>query len=219
MRQPLQTTPIRPPLTPSLPPSRDDEIALIEALLAGDGNAWRLFELRYSKVICSAIGSIRSRFPKLISADDVREIQSNLWVQLLSGDRRRLRSFDPDRGTRLGSWLGLLARHAAYDFLRARRRQPQLQWSGEEAPWLEIPNEDAPDAFRICCARERARILMQLFEDLSERDQEFVSLYYCEGLGPEQTAERLGICVGTVYSKKHKIRARIENLMEKQMAA
>ena len=54
---------------------------------------------------------------------------------------------------------------------------------------------------------------------MTVEDQEFVVLYYCQGLDPEETAERLGICVGTVYSKKHKIRARIEGLLEKRLAA
>jgi RNA polymerase sigma-70 factor (ECF subfamily) len=197
----------------------DDEALLIEGLLSDDHAAWRAFEARYSRLIYGAIGTVRGRFPRLISSEDVREIYANLCLQLVSGDKRRLRSFDPERGARFGSWLGLLARHAAYDFLRARRRQPQLQWLGEDTPWLEIANEDAPDAFRICCARERAHILLQLVEDLSPRDREFVELYYWEGLDPEQTAERLGICVGTVYSKKHKIRARIETLLEKRVAA
>jgi RNA polymerase sigma-70 factor (ECF subfamily) len=58
-----------------------------------------------------------------------------------------------------------------------------------------------------------------LVDELSERDREFFELYFYEGLDPEQTAERLGICVGTVYSKKHKIRARIESLLGKRLAA
>ena len=78
---------------------------------------------------------------------------------------------------------------------------------------------DAPDAFAVCYGRERAGIVATLIGELSERDREFVELHFYEGLDPEQTAERLGICVGTVYSKKHKIRARIETLLGKRLAA
>jgi RNA polymerase sigma-70 factor, ECF subfamily len=191
----------------------------VSLLIAGDEAAWRVFHERYSTLMLDDITRVRRRFPALISADDARDIYAELCLQLLSGDRRRLRQFDPRHGTTLRSWLGVLARHAAFDFLRQRRRQPTLLWRGEERMALEALASDAPDAFGICAGRESARIVAALVESLSERDQEFVELYFYEGLDPEQTAERLGICVGTVYSKKHKIRARIESLLGKRQAA
>jgi RNA polymerase sigma-70 factor (ECF subfamily) len=36
-----------------------------------------------------------------------------------------------------------------------------------------------------------------------------VALYYGDGLTPEHVAERLGISVKTVYSKKHKIQRKL----------
>jgi RNA polymerase sigma-70 factor (ECF subfamily) len=50
-------------------------------------------------------------------------------------------------------------------------------------------------------------------QTLSERDQEFLQAYL-EGKEPEQIASDLGISVSTVYSKKHKILARLENALE-----
>jgi RNA polymerase sigma-70 factor (ECF subfamily) len=196
-----------------------DEAQLLLRLLDHDEPAWRTFHETYSALMLRAITRVRNRFSHLIGKEDVAEIHAELCLQLLSGDKRPLRLFDPARGTSLATWLARLARHAAYDFLRNSRRQPPLCWLGDELSHVEALVEDAPDAFRICCARERTRLLAALLEDLSPRDQEFVSLYYCEGLDPEQTAERLGICVGTVYSKKHKIRARLESLLEKRWAA
>jgi len=57
--------------------------------------------------------------------------------------------------------------------------------------------------------REQARALSQLVEDLSDRDREFLGAYL-QGFEPEQIAAQLGISVSTVYSKKHKILARLE---------
>ncbi len=200
-------------------PTSNDEAELVAALLSGQESAWRTLHDRYAVTMHRAITRVKSRFPSLIGADDVHEIYAELWLQLLSGDKRRLRHFDPAHGTPLGVWLGVLARHAAYDFLRSCRRQPKLHWLGDELAGAESLIDDAPDAFRVCCAKERSQVTAELIAELSPRDQEFVSLYYCEGLDAEQTAQRLGICVGTVYSKKHKIRARIESLLEKRLAA
>ena len=38
----------------------------------------------------------------------------------------KLRLYDPARGTKLGSWIGMIAVNAAYDFLRGVARRPFL---------------------------------------------------------------------------------------------
>jgi RNA polymerase sigma-70 factor (ECF subfamily) len=197
----------------------DADAMLVASLIGGDERAWRQFQRAYAPTMLEAIAGVRSRFPHVIGADDVHDIYAELCFQLLASDKRRLRQFDPARGTPLGAWLSVLARHAAFDFLRLRRRQPTVRFRGDEAAELAALVSDAPDALAICCNRERARIVAALVDELSARDREFFELYFYEGLDPEQTAERLGICVGTVYSKKHKIRARIENLLGKRLAA
>lgn len=194
------------------------EARFLLELLAGDERAWRTFQVSLGPALMEDIQRVRRQFPSAIGNDDVRDIYAELCAQLLANDKRRLRQFNPGHGTSLRSWLGVLARHAAFDFLRERRRQPIVRWRGDDDA-LESFAGDGPDAFGLCYARERARIVAALVEELSERDREFFELYYYEGLDPEQTAERLGICVGTVYSKKHKIRARIESLLEKRLAA
>jgi RNA polymerase sigma-70 factor (ECF subfamily) len=197
----------------------NEEARFVAALIAGDERSWREFYETHSQVMLDAIGAVRSRFPGLIGPDDMRDIHAELCLQLFAADRRRLRQFDAARGTPLAAWLVVLARHAAFDFLRHRRRQPTVPWRGEETAQRETPTSEAPDAFSICASRERAALVANLVEELSERDREFVEVHFYEGLDPEQTAERLGICVGTVYSKKHKIRARIESLLGKRLAA
>jgi RNA polymerase sigma-70 factor (ECF subfamily) len=64
----------------------------------------------------------------------------------------------------------------------------------------------------VCAMREREQQLEQLLGTLSARDQEFMRAYL-EGLEPEEIAHELGISVSTVYSKKHKILARLENAL------
>jgi len=52
-----------------------------------------------------------------------------------------------------------------------------------------------------------------VLEEFTPKDRKFVKLYFGEGLAPEQIAKRMGISVKTVYSKKHKIQARLEGLL------
>jgi RNA polymerase sigma-70 factor (ECF subfamily) len=185
------------------------EQRLIENLLCNDPSAWVEFERTYSRLIERCIARVLNRFAAVTSSEDAREVYATLCLQLLSRDKSKLRSFDPTRGARLGSWLGMLATHAAYDLLRSRRRDPR---SEEIAP-DDVAAQDGPSPFEACAQREQAALLDALLEGFSSKDRQFVSLYFEEGLEPEEVAAEMGISVKTVYSKKHKIRCRLQSLI------
>ena len=186
-----------------------DETTLLPSLLSNDERAWRTFHELYQSRLQGAISRITRRFPQLTGTDHVEDIYGALCLRLLSDDKRRLRSFDPARGTPLGAWLCALAKNSAHDFLRHRQRQPWLGRLADDVSDVE-PRTDEPDAFSVCALREPAPQLDHLLETLSRRDQEFMHAYL-EGLEPEEIAGRLGISVSTVYSKKHKILARLQH--------
>lgn len=193
----------------------DDERALVDALVAGDARAWRRFQDRYERLLVRCIAKVTRRFARVVSVEDEREILGTLYVSLLSNDKAKLRSFDPARGSRLSSFMGLLAVHAAYDFLRARRRDPAREGLTEA---LEIPCQ-AADPFERAAQAERASLATELLADLTEKDRTFAALYFGEELDPTEIAARLGISVKTVYSKKHKMIARLGGALEQARAA
>lgn len=189
--------------------SAGDERELIDGLLADDERAWRSFNTRYGRLIFRCITRVTSRFSAVVAPDDVREIYATLCLSLLANDKRKLRSFEPERGSKLGSWLGMLAIHAAYDFLRTTKREPKRATLTE----AEGLSSELPNPHEACVQRQRLGLVESLLADFSDKDREFVALYYGEGLAPEAIAEQMGISVKTVYSKKHKIRARLETLL------
>ncbi len=191
------------------------ERALVARLLADDAAAWRTFDAKYSRVVLGCIHRILSRFSRVTGPDDVDEIYARFCLQLLAHDKKKLRLFDPERGSKLSSWLGLLASHAAYDYLRSLRRDSNTEPLTE----TERLSSDTPSPFEMSLLHERAGVAAQLMAQLSERDREFVELYFGEGLEPEEVAREMGISVKTVYSKKHKITARLESLLAGGRAA
>ncbi|HET9958858.1 MAG TPA: sigma-70 family RNA polymerase sigma factor, partial [Polyangiaceae bacterium] len=122
--------------------------------------------------------------------------------------------FEPGRGTRLSTWLGLLATHTAYDFLRSVRNAPKLDLSSAEKM-----SADAPDPVEATLQRERAELVARAISELSDKDREFVELYYGQGLSPEEVAERMQISVKTVYTKKHKLQHRLQGLLSDERLA
>lgn len=199
----------------SVTASRGEEEALIRGLLSDDPIAWAKFSARYSRLILSCISRVLMRFDGA-SLDDVNEVHAALCIQLLLHDKRKLRSFESGRGVQFSSWLGLLATHAAYDFLRAMRRVRQFDELGRASS----VSTEVPDPSEMVLRRERVQLLEDALATFSKKDRVFVELYYARGLEPEEIAVQLGISVKTVYSKRHKLQVRLEALLgEDRLAA
>jgi RNA polymerase sigma-70 factor, ECF subfamily len=188
------------------PSSPESEAALVRDMIAGKASAWREFIARYDRLVHRCITRVTARFAHSLSQDDVAEIRATLQAQLCANGMSKLRSFDPQRGRRLSSWVGLLAVNCAYDHLRALRREPgraSLDECEEIGTTSMLPDE-------VLDLKERARVAAEILGDFSEKDREFVALYFGEELDAAEIAERMRISVKTVYSKKHKIQSRIE---------
>ena len=214
----VQTRPFQTPQTfPSaLAVDALSDAELVRGLLADEPTAWREFNTRFSRLVLSTISRVTTRFRGVVSQEDVREIYATFSVQLLANDKHKLRQFDPERGNKLSTWLGLLASHTAYDFLRSARREPKRAALTE----AEDLHSSQPDPCESALMRERAELVRNLLADFTDKDRAFIQLYFGEGLAPERVAERLGISVKTVYSKRHKIQARLQALLiEAQLAA
>ena len=182
-----------------------DDLALLAGLLDDDAACWEEFFTRYDRLIYRCITRVTGRFSGIINQEDVREIYANVIVNLLHHDKRKLRTFDPNRGSKLGSWIGLIAINTAYDYLRAISRQPasdSLAEASERPSGTEGPYEQT-------LARERLDHVARTLGGFSERDRLFVALYYLEERDPEEVAAIMGISVKTVYTKKHKLRSRL----------
>jgi RNA polymerase sigma-70 factor (ECF subfamily) len=190
------------------------DAVLVQGLIADSSAAWREFSRRYGALMYRSISRVLNRF-SYVSEDDCQEVYSTLCLQLVAADKKKLSSYDDARGAKLGTWLGMLANHAAYDHLRRRRREPNTEDLGS----AETLSTERPSPFERCALNQEASRVSRLLADLSEKDREFMVLYYGEGLEAEQVALEMGISVKTVYSKKHKIRARLAHILAQHEAA
>jgi RNA polymerase sigma-70 factor, ECF subfamily len=186
----------------------EEDMKLVSALLTNDAAAWREFQQRYDRLVLRCITKVTKRFAS-VSQDDVREIYAQLFLSLLANGKAKLRAFDPARGSRFSSYVGMLAIHCAYDWLRAVRREPPREPLGEA---IELTSE-LPDPFEATAQSERAGLAARVMESFSERDRTFAALYFGEGMEPHEIARSMKISVKTVYSKKHKIQSKLESIV------
>jgi RNA polymerase sigma-70 factor, ECF subfamily len=188
--------------------SSDD--VLVFAMIANDAKAWREFQRRFERLVYRCITKVTRRFASVVMQEDVREIYATLVLSLLSNDKHKLRSFDPERGTRFSTWIGLLAINCAYDHLRAAKREPM---KGTLAEAEDLVSK-TPDPFELVAEQERAALAQRTLGSFSDKDRTFAALYFGEGMDPTEIARTMNISVKTVYSKKHKIQSRLESMLE-----
>ncbi len=208
----MQTTTVSVPGSEVLAADWSDEVLLAQ-MLERAPDAWREFHRRFDRLVYRCIHKVTSRFPNSVGAEDVREIYAQFLFGLTHREMHKLRTYDRERGNKLSSWVGLLATNAAWDYLRSVARQPQTT---ELAAAENVGQADA-DPYEHLLEKERWGCVNDTLRTFSAKDQTFVRLYYMDGLTPEQVAEEMCISVKTVYSKKHKIRCRLERALSPMM--
>lgn len=185
-----------------------DDRALLAAVLRRDEDAWRELVRRFRGLIYHCINVALKRTDGALPPEECDEIFCEVCVNLLRNDMGKLRRYDPARGTKLGTWIGLISIRTCYDHLRAASRRPQLD-GGDGVPEHQ---DEGPGPLELLLLKERRGRLHALVTDLTPRERCFFDLYYRLGLDPGEVARQMEVSVGTVYAKKNKLRARLLSL-------
>ena len=112
---------------------------------------------------------------------------------------RKQRSFDPRRGTQR-AWLFGIARNAALDELRRRKRSAELT---AEPAGDEPASEGEPEA-----AERRATVRAAL-AGLDPRERELIALKFHAGLNNAEIADVLGVSASNAGTRVHRALTRL----------
>jgi RNA polymerase sigma-70 factor (ECF subfamily) len=191
-----------------------EEAALLSALLGASTKVqrdrlWGEFVRRYERLIVSCVVKALRRYGATFSRDDLDDLTGDVWLTLLREDMRKLRQYDAARGFRIASFLGLVATNATIDHLRARQ--------ADAAPlddviedWAALRAEPTRDHV---VEREQAELARAALAQLSVDEREFVVGCFREERSPEELARALGVTTNTVYSRKFKIREKLQKIV------
>lgn len=186
------------------------DLQLLDAVLSGDEVAWRELLRRFRGLMFRCIHKAIGKFDNVLPSEAADEIFSEVCLNLLRNDMRKLRLYDPEKGSKLGSWIGLISINSAYDHLRSCARQPIL----DQIDGTPDRVDQAPSPLETLLDKERSARLYELTRDFSARDRRFMELYFSYGMSPAEVAQRMEISIKTVYSKKNKIRKRLLAMTE-----
>jgi len=186
---------------------RHAELSLLSSTLDGDTEARKSFFLRYAQVVEGRVRLILRRAGRWISEDDVQDTVSEIWLSLFEDDMRPLRRFDPDRQIKLSTWVGLLARNKTIDKLRTSHMGRTV--SIDDGTSMHEPHCCRPlPADEVELDEERA-LAQQALGQLTHEEQRFIKAWYVDDREPEDLAQEFGIAIGTVYSRRFKIQAKL----------
>jgi RNA polymerase sigma-70 factor, ECF subfamily len=206
---------IRPAACAPTSPKEWTDGDLLRRVLSNEATAWGELVRRYRSLVYRCITKITGRYDSVLSSADTDEIYADVMVTLVRDDMRKLRLYDASRGTKLSSWIGMIASNVAYDYLRGTARRPILDRI-DGMPDVEV---EADSPLDDVLAEERRARLNRMLAGYSDKDRAFVALYYAQGLDAEEVAEEMQISVKTVYSKKHKLLARLQTTLAPLAAA
>lgn len=198
------------PRTQQTEQERAEELDLLRQVLEGEQSAWTRFCQRYESLIVGCVLRVMRRYNATFNSEDLADMVAEVWVTLLRDDLRKLRLYDPQRGYKVASWLGLLATNCTIDQLRLR---------ASETTYLEdlscvdslLVDSSRPDAGLE--AEEAARLAQRALGQLTREERQFVFHCFHEERNPAELARDLGIAVNTVYSRKFKIREKLVRIV------
>ena len=125
-----------------------------------------------------------------------RSAAEEVTAQAFERAYRKRRSFHPRRGT-VDAWLFGIARNAALDELRRRRRRAELDAEPVDLG-AATPEEHAEAAIR----REAVRAALR---GLDARDRELVALKFAGGLSNVEIARVLGVSESNAGTRLHRV--------------
>jgi RNA polymerase sigma-70 factor, ECF subfamily len=171
---------------------------LVQRCQAGDVSAFQELTSRYhQKVFVVIMGLLRNH-------DDAREVAQETFLRAY----RKIGAFQG--GSSFYTWIYRIAVNLAIDAQRRQKRNPlEFRESMDQA--LESQEELARDPFADVHDRELREQLIRAINDLTPEHKAVIVLRTIEGLSYKDIGAILGCSEGTVMSRLHYARKKLQD--------
>ena len=178
---------------------RNDDVALIQRILAGDENAFESLVRKYQKQVHAL------SFRKVGNFQTAEDITQETFLRVY----QKLATLnDP---TKFSGWLYAIVNHLCIAWHRKNRLQTE---SLEEIHISEIET----DVYSRYVASEHAKttaeaqsdLVRKLLTKLKENDREVITLHYFEEMTSSEIGTYLGVSENTIKSRLHRARQRLK---------
>ena len=174
------------------------DLELVQQCQAGKMSAFQELVSRYhQKVYMVILGLLRNR-------EDALEVAQETFFRAY----RKINGFQG--GSSFYTWLYRIAVNLSIDAQRRQKRNP-LDFRGTMDGVLELQNEVARDPFADLHDKELREKLNRAINDLTPEHKAVIVLRTIEGLSYKDIGEILGCSEGTVMSRLHYARKKLQD--------
>jgi RNA polymerase sigma-70 factor (ECF subfamily) len=170
-----------------------EESDIIQRVLEGDTESFRLLVERYEKLvvrmICNTTGDVRHG----------EDLAQDVFLAAFAN----LKRFDPAR-SRFSTWLLTIARNKSINVLKKKR--PDVVAEPAQPTTTNEPLEDVT-------RREAFARLDRALQSLPDRQRRALTLVEFEGLSYDEAAQIEGTRTGTIKSRVNRARARLAEVL------
>ena len=190
-----------------------DEHEIIQRCIAGQDKGWKEFLACYGGSIYGAITYVLRRF-SIHEPEAAEDVFAQVVEKLLVEDCKALRDFQWN--SKLTTWLISIARNKTYDYLRGRKRKPEI-------PLSSLVDEDGHLIEEVLASEldldHQMEVQLTLTEALSwlpAKAKLILQLHYIEGMKEREIAELLNLSVDAVSARKSRALQKLRKLVRKR---
>ena len=186
--------------------SKEEDFQKVEEALAGDPESYEFLFNKYRNKIYRVV------YGYVYNQDDALDITQDAFLKAFQS----LHTFRRKAG--FYTWLCQIAINKAIDFKRKKKRRQtsQLQEFVSSEDSAIGPSVTPPD--RPVEAEELQQGFVEALDQLSEKHRTVFLLNTVENLSYKEIAEALGISIGTVMSRLHYARKRLQKLLKEYLS-
>ena len=182
-------------------PLTDIDRKLLNDLLAGQSGAWRLFVDRYTGLIIQVIKHTAQAHSLKLNADDIEDLCSDTFSELLLRDMAALRGF---RGrSSLATYLSVITRRVVVRKLTQHRYLQAMGHVNAHQAAVDYASSDAPPGRQL----EQRDQIESLFSKLPTEEGNVLKWIYLDGFSYQQVAKKLGKPLNSLGPLLTRIRA------------
>lgn len=178
------------------PQAKWDEATLVERILKGETELFRLVAERYATQIMRMVSRL------VPSKEDAEEVTQDALLEAY----KSLSRFE-EKQSSLQTWLMRIAYHMALKHYRARQKSVAFVDTKQE--WLNNMSDDEADELLADTSSDRLSLLEKATEMLKPDDQMLLSFYYFDGYSIKDITNITGRDGGYLRSRLQWIRKRL----------
>jgi RNA polymerase sigma factor (sigma-70 family) len=178
---------------------RDTELALIERLRAGDGEAFDAVYAAFNRPLYTFLVRLSRH------RDVAEDLLEETWLRVVRHSRR-LRA-----DTRLGPWLFTVARNLYVSYLRSRLLEDSAM-TGLLALWPFSVDHSSP--FEAAAASELERRVERALASIPVASREVLLLVYLSGLDPCDAADVCGVTPEALRQRLRRARVALARALD-----